>query len=142
MTILIVESKRCKLNFWKEFENNVDAIKYSIQCVGRWSYVVGELPVLPYKNNELDLALCSHFLFLYSEQLSFDFHVSSIKELCRVASEARIFPLLDLGARKSRHLEDVIQKLGESGYRCNIKKVSYEFQKGGNEMLQVKSSKN
>ncbi|MEN8215548.1 MAG: SAM-dependent methyltransferase [Pseudomonadota bacterium] len=105
-------------------------------------YVVGELPVLPFKNQEFDLALCSHLLFLYSEQQSFNFHIGSIKELCRIASEVRIFPLLELGAKKSRHLDDVIQKLEESGYMCNIKKVSYEFQKGGNEMLQVKSSNN
>lgn len=52
--------------------------------------------VVPW-GRSFDLAVCSHLLFLYSEHLSEDFHVESIKELCRVAGEARIFPLLELG---------------------------------------------
>jgi hypothetical protein len=57
-------------------------------------YVEGHLPHLPFGDKQFDLAVCSHLLFLYSEQLSADFHVSSIRELCRVAREVRIFPLL------------------------------------------------
>lgn len=57
---------------------------------GDGRYVTGELPLLPFKDKEFDLAVCSHFLFLYSEQFSFEFHIQSIKELCGVASEARI----------------------------------------------------
>ena len=100
-------------------------------------YIDSRLPTLPFANGEFDLALCSHFLFLYSEHLSQDFHVQSIEELCRVASEARIFPLLELGAIRSRHLETVIDRLENGGLVVNLKKVPYEFQKGGNEMLQV-----
>ena len=56
-------------------------------------YVVGALPELPFPEDAFDLALCSHFLFLYSEQFSSEFHLRSIQELCRVAKEVRIFPL-------------------------------------------------
>jgi hypothetical protein len=49
--------------------------------------------------------------------------------------------LLELGGRKSRHFDEVIETLVENGYECKVEKVSYEFQKGGNEMLRVKSSK-
>ncbi len=83
------------------------------------------------------MALCSHFLFLYSEQLSEDFHLQSIKELCRTASEARIFPLLELGAKRSRHLTAVTNRLREDGFVVKVEKVAYEFQKDGNEMLKV-----
>jgi len=93
---------------------------------------------LPFRNREFSLALCSHLLFLYSEQLSGEFHVASIKELCRVASESRIFPLLELGARQSRHLAQVMEKLEQDHYHVAIRKVAYEFQKGGNEMLVVR----
>ncbi|MBA3035450.1 MAG: SAM-dependent methyltransferase [Desulfobacterium sp.] len=102
-------------------------------------YISGELPFLPFKNKEFDLALCSHFLFLYSKQHSFEFHIQSIKELCRVASEVRIFPLLELGARKSGHLDKVISMLEKEECEWSIIKVCYEFQKGGNEMLHIKS---
>ena len=101
-------------------------------------YINAELPVLPFSDKEFDLALCSHFLFLYSEHYSFDFHIQSIAEMCRVAGEARIFPVLELGAKKSRHLAGVVEKLRSKGYECSIEKVDYEFQKGGNEMLRVK----
>lgn len=103
-------------------------------------YIAGELPHLDFTDKEFDLALCSHFLFLYSEHFSLDFHIQSIIELCRVAPEVRIFPLLELGTRKSRHLEDVIECLNEREYECKVEKVAYEFQIGGNEMLRVKSS--
>jgi hypothetical protein len=102
-------------------------------------YQAGSLPHLPFNNREFGIALCSHFLFLYSEQLSEEFHVASIKELCRVAQEARIFPVLELGAKKSRHLNPVISKLENEHYHIEIKKVSYQFQKGGNELMIIKS---
>ena len=101
-------------------------------------YINAELPVLPFSDQQFDLALCSHFLFLYSQHYTFDFHVQSIAEMCRVAGEARIFPLLELGAKKSRHLKGVVERLRSKGYECSIEKVHYEFQKGGNGMLRVK----
>jgi len=101
-------------------------------------YVDASLPTLPFKTLEFDIALCSHFLFLYSEHLSEDFHIQSIEELCRVASEVRIFPLLELGAKKSRHLEASMDRLERRGFVVDIKKVPYEFQIGGNEMLMVR----
>ena len=67
-------------------------------------YIEAALPMLPFSDQAFDLALCSHFLFLYSEQCNLTFHIESIRELARVASEVRIFPLLELGAQPSRHL--------------------------------------
>jgi len=55
-------------------------------------YVDAELPTLPCADSSFDLALCSHFLFLYSSQLGETFHQQAIVELCRVAREVRIFP--------------------------------------------------
>ena len=101
-------------------------------------YVEAELPRLPFSDREFDIAVCSHLLFLYSEQLSADFHVTSIRELCRVAAEVRIFPLLELGAKKSRHLEAVARMLSDAGYNQGVVTVDYEFQRGGNQMMVVK----
>jgi len=101
-------------------------------------YVDGELPGLPFADGQFNLALCSHLLFLYSEQLSEDFHIASIRELCRVASEVRIFPLLELGAKTSRHLQVVIAGLTAQGYSVTIVPVPYEFQRGGNQMMKIR----
>ena len=102
-------------------------------------YMVAELPSLPFKDQEFELALCSHFLFLYSEQLSLEFHIQSLRELCRIASETRIFPILELGAKRSRHIDKATNDLSKHGFQWSIDKTPYEFQKGGNEMLRIKS---
>ncbi len=104
-------------------------------------YVEGELPRLPFPDRSFDLALCSHLLFLYSEHLSEDFHVESIQELCRVAGETRVFPLLELGSRKSRHVPAVRTRLAAAGYAVSIETVPYEFQRGGNQMMRVKAAR-
>jgi len=116
-------------SFLKDFEKG--------KASGR--YQIGNLPHLQFADKEFDLVLCSHFLFLYSEQFSEEFHLSSIKELCRVANEVRIFPILELGSKKSRHFNSVTTLLKQQHYYTEVKKVSYEFQKGGNEMLLIRS---
>ena len=100
-------------------------------------YVAASLPDLPFPDKAFDLALCSHFLFLYSEHFDADFHVRSILELARVATEVRIFPLFELSSRPSRHLSAVIESLGSHGLTTSRITVPYEFQKGANEMLKV-----
>ena len=54
-----------------------------------------------------------------------------------MASETRVFPLLELGSKKSRHLDAVVSRLEKDGLTVIMEKVPYEFQKGGNQMLRV-----
>lgn len=100
-------------------------------------YVVANLSALPFSDFAFDLALCSHFLFLYSEQLSGQFHVESLRNLMRVATEARIFPLLELGGKPSRHVDEVTMTLRDDGFRIDVETVIYEFQRGGNQMMRI-----
>jgi hypothetical protein len=101
-------------------------------------YVDAELPSLPFSDGSFDLALCSHFLFLYSSQLGAAFHRSAIQEMCRVASEVRIFPLLALGGRRSPYVDDNVDDFRHSGYDVSIENVPYEFQRGGNQMMRIR----
>jgi hypothetical protein len=101
-------------------------------------YIQGELPVLSFDDQSFDLALCSHFLFLYTDNLTFDFHIAAIREMLRVAKEVRIFPLLDVNAQESRYLAGVLEVFQE--YHPEIRKVNYEFQRGGNQMLVLSSN--
>jgi hypothetical protein len=98
-------------------------------------YLNAELPHLPFADQWFDLALCSHLLFLYSEQLDLAFHIAGVQELCRVAVEVRIFPLLTLAGQASPHIEPVRRVLNSTGIESRIVLVDYEFQKGGNKML-------
>ena len=100
-------------------------------------YIPAALPNLPFPDNSFDLALCSHFLFLYSDTLSLDFHHRSILELCRVATEVRIFPLLDMDGRPSPHVQLLVSDLPRHNLHATVEKVDYEFQRGGNQMLRL-----
>ncbi|OLS13574.1 MAG: hypothetical protein RBG13Loki_2795, partial [Promethearchaeota archaeon CR_4] len=78
-------------------------------------YLSAELPNLPFKENRFELALCSHLLFLYTDNLSLDFHLSSVQELCRVSREVRIFPLADVNAVLSPYVVKVKELLTKQG---------------------------
>lgn len=100
-------------------------------------YKVGELPHLMFRDDEYELGLSSHFLFLYSDHFDEDFHFDSICEMLRVCQEVRIFPLLTLMRQPSQHLKGIISRLVSQGYHCEIHQVSYELQRGGNQMLKI-----
>ncbi len=102
-------------------------------------YVAAALPKLPFEENCFQLALCSHLLFLYSDHLDASFHIQSILEMCRVASQVRIFPLLQLGGRPSSHIEPVRRYFEAREYDVEIVNVPYEFQRGADRMLRVQS---
>ncbi len=104
-------------------------------------YVCGASPALPFAPGSFDLALSSHFLFLYSDNLSLDFHEQAIFDMLRVAKEIRIFPLLTYNAETSPYLEPVYESLEKTGYRVSIEPVPYEFQREGNKMLRVRRRK-
>ena len=66
------------------------------------------------------------------------FHITSVRELLRVANEVRVFPLLDLNGQPSAHLSTTVDRFKADGFDVTIEQVGYEFQRGGNEMLKVK----
>ncbi len=100
-------------------------------------YLSMALPSLQFPDGDFNLALCSHLLFLYSRQLDEAFHHSSLLELCRVAKEVRVFPLLEMGGALSPHLNGSVEMLRAAGHRVSITRVNYEFQRGAFEMLRI-----
>lgn len=99
-------------------------------------YIANALPKLNFTDQQFELALCSYFLFTTHEN-DVDFHVNAITELCRVAGEARIFPLLNSQCEPSALIAPVILTLQQQNYGVEVKEVAYEFEKGGNAMLRV-----
>jgi len=100
-------------------------------------YVVGELPGLPFGTKAFDIALSSHFLFFYGDLLSLEFHENAVDELCRVARDVRIFPLLTYNAEPSPLVMPIVQHIEKTGRTASVRKVPYEFQRGGNMMLEI-----
>ena len=86
----------------------------------RERYRVQALPKLEFEDGEFEMALCSHFLFLYSDWLDEGFHVESVGELLRVAGEVRIFPVTEMDGRVSRHLRAVRDE-----FETELVKVDY-----------------
>ena len=101
-------------------------------------YIAGELPLLLFESSAFDIALSSHFLFLYSAHLSAEFHLQALREMLRVAREVRVFPILTLDGEPSSHVAFIMEDLVNHGFCVEVRRVPYEFQRGGNEMLVIK----
>ena len=125
------ELGRVRMSAMDEFLGDFDRGK----AEGR--YVEAELPSLAFPDHAFDVALCSHFLFLYDEQLGEPFHHDAVRELCRVANDVRIFPLVSLGGERSSFVDSVTQRLRGGGFSVSIEKVPYEFRKGANQVLRI-----
>lgn len=98
-------------------------------------YLTGSLPTLDFIDQQFDLALCSHFLFLYSEHFYLEQHITSVMELCRVAKEVRIYPLITLDNKPSPYLKPVMRTLNDHAISTQLIEVDYEFQHGATQML-------
>lgn len=99
-------------------------------------YVTHKMPdKTPYRDQQFDIGVSSHFLLLYAN-LGVDFHIATIQEMLRVCKQVRIFPVLNLDAQKNNVIDAVLAHFAKSKV-LNLIKVDYEFQKGGNQMLQI-----
>jgi len=101
-------------------------------------YINASLPELAFRDGEFDLALCSHYLFLYSPHVDEEQHILAMKELCRVAKEVRVYPLPSLDGNESKHLNAVLSALTADGMDVSLPSVRYQFQKGATKMLMAK----
>lgn len=128
----VEELGRIRMDAMRVFLDDYDAGKRD----GR--YVEAALPALPFPDAVFDLALCSHLLFLYTQHLDEAFHLAALREMCRVAAEVRVFPLLALDGQRSAHVDPCVAGLRDAGYEVSIERVAYEFQRGGDQMLRVR----
>ena len=102
-------------------------------------YINASLPSLPFVDKSFNLALCSHYLFLYSAHVDLEQHLQSLRELCRVAREVRVYPLVTLEGNISPHLDSVTQALVDEDIKVSLRTVKYRFQKGATKMLITKT---
>ncbi len=126
----LVQSRLATMaNFLEDFEQG--------KAEGR--YRVESLPHLSFGAQQFALVLCSHLLFTYSDLLDELFHEQSLREMLRVAQEVRVFPILNIDGQASPHLAPLLARFKAEGYQCSVEKVSFEFQKGGCEMLRIRA---
>ncbi|MFX1366165.1 MAG: hypothetical protein ACFFCE_05080 [Promethearchaeota archaeon] len=101
-------------------------------------YTSEKMPKTTFKNNQFDLIISSHLLFLYDHIFDYTFHKETIKEMLRICSkEIRIFPLVNLYGRRSTFLQDFLKDPNFKNYKKTIERVDYEFIRGGNEFIKI-----
>lgn len=102
------------------------------------SFVAGQLPQLPFRDMAFDLAVCSHLLFTWADQLGLDWHLAALVELARVAAYVRVFPTVMQGPGEPvPFMDELMSGLERDGLRVERRQVGYEFQRGANTMLIV-----
>ncbi|GAA3436861.1 hypothetical protein GCM10018954_064710 [Kutzneria kofuensis] len=98
-------------------------------------YVAASLPDLPLAADSVELALCSHLLFTWANQLDEQWHHRAIAELVRVARrEVRIFPLVLQGSGEP---VEFLDRLRSSLPANELREVPYRFQRGARHMLVI-----
>jgi hypothetical protein len=107
------------------------------QGKGEGRYVEGALPSLPFGDREFDLALSGNFLFLYAEWLSIDTHLECLRELLRVSSEVRVFPVMTIEGMPYDYMGYILSTLADEGVKAELDPVDMELMKGGNKMLRL-----
>jgi hypothetical protein len=139
-----------KANYiWASFKNVEEVVSSRLSAmkaflkdyeIGRTNgrYIEASLPALPFQEKQFSLAVCSHFLFLYSSHINEEQHIKGVLELCRVAKEVRVYPLVTLDGQPSPHLAPVIHAVTATGYSAEVIAVPYSFQKNATEMLVLK----
>jgi hypothetical protein len=99
-------------------------------------YVVAALPGLPFADRAFRLALCGYLLFAYPDHLDEADHDRALRELLRVASEeVRVFPLIDTAYVRHPAIAALRRRLAADGVDSEVRRVDYEFQRGGDEVL-------
>ncbi len=105
---------------------------------GNYRYINTSLPDTVLTDKEFDLTLVSHFLFLYDEHLDYNFHCDAISELIRVTrEEIRIFPIVNLRWKRCEFVDRIMNDMKFTKVKFEIKRVDFEFVKGGNEYLSI-----
>ena len=104
-------------------------------------HVAAALPHLPFADGAVDLVLSSHLLFTYADRLDAGFHVAALREMARVGTEVRVYPLVDQAGRALPDLlASVVAELGAAGVQAEVQGVPYEFQRGARSMLRLRSA--
>ena len=101
-------------------------------------YVPGRLPRLPFGNDQFDLTLVSYLLFVYEDQMEYEFHKQSLLEIMRVTrSEARLYPVVTFEAVRCSYLDRLKQDGELRHVRFEEVQTDFEFLRNSNYYLRV-----
>ena len=95
---------------------------------GRYCYM--QMPQLPFDDDQFELALCSDFLAL-TQQAYQSSPQDLVNELCRVAEEVRLYPLMNAKGEMNDAIGPVMLSLQQHNFGVEVREVPYEQQGWG-----------
>lgn len=120
-------------------EHRTEALRQFYEDYNPDTYHVATLPSLPYDDDDFDLVLSSHLLFVYDDRLDKTFHEKAVEEMLRVGKEVRIFPLVDYKNSRQgleKHLSPYAYHIAEK-FGGEIIEIAFEFQKNARYMMKI-----
>jgi hypothetical protein len=137
------------LYVWKEFPDVEALTRRREQAYKRFlpdyvehghsRYVPTVYPNSGFEDKSFTLTLVSHLLFLYQDQLDYDFHRETLKELLRITSgEVRIYPITNLRGERSIYVDQLIGDRTFADYEFECVSVNHEFLRNANQMLCIR----
>jgi hypothetical protein len=101
-------------------------------------YVAGELPRTPFADHQFDLALVSYLIFVYEDQLNYQFHKQTLQELMRIARrEIRVYPIVTFEAQPSDCLRKIREDSTFAHWNFEIVPTDFEFLRSSNCYLKI-----
>jgi len=101
-------------------------------------YVPGKLPALPFRDGQFDLSLISYLLFVYEDQLDYEFHKRSLLEVLRVTrGETRCYPIVTFEARRCAYLDRLKADHDLRHFKFEDVRTDFEFLLGSNFYLRI-----
>ncbi|HEY6229421.1 MAG TPA: hypothetical protein VI282_20040 [Verrucomicrobiae bacterium] len=105
----------------------------------RERYVEGELPRTPFHDRQFYLTLASYLLFVYEDQLSYEFHKETLRELMRVTTgEIRIYPIVTFEAEPSKYLQRIRKEPEFRNWEFEVVPTDFEFLRNSNCYLRLR----
>ena len=146
---MIVQLAGITENYIWDFFPNLDALQAQRERAyrgfivdyrqhGSTRYLSTEYPNSRFATGQFDLALVSHFLFLYDDQLDYDFHQQTLLELLRIAREVRLFPLVNMRTERASAIAKIAADPAFSAYEIRVVPVDYEFIRNSREMMVIR----
>lgn len=105
-------------------------------------YIFGKLPGTPFRAGQFDLTLVSYFLFVYEDQLDYEFHRQSLVEILRITSgETRIYPLVNFKAERAKFIDPIRNDPAFKSFRIDEVATDFEFLKNSNSFLRIRPNR-
>lgn len=121
-------------------EASLNRFVQDYQEAGQSRYIAAKLPDLPFSQDSFNFVLCSHFLFLYGEQLDIYFHKRAIEELLRVCcrgGKVLIYPLRTLKYETYPQMSELLDELLVTGVSAQYIRSELPFIPNSTELLSL-----